>query len=171
MICFAIVAAWEQEIGLMISNTEYFQNYQSYCIGINCTVCDQNDGYFSRNHHSVLYETHHYPWAAALGGLSLLGALLTILTALYFPAAAALPKNNVWRNFSAWLPYSARSASLIHCRFELCIDTSRSYMCCMQISTRICLHCELCRNVAQGKILLSNNIFNYLLMLFVLLEF
>ncbi|XP_033611384.1 uncharacterized protein LOC111874549 isoform X3 [Cryptotermes secundus] len=89
------IATWEQGIGLIISNTEYFQNYQSYCTGINCTVCDQNDGYFSRNHHSVLYETHHYPWAAALGGLSLFGAFLTILTALYFLAAAALPKNNM----------------------------------------------------------------------------
>lgn len=89
------IATWEQGIGLMISNTEYFQNYKSYCTGINCTVCDQNDGYFSRNHYSVLYETHHYPWAAALGGLSLFGAFLTILTTLYFLAAAALPKNNM----------------------------------------------------------------------------
>jgi len=89
------IATWEKGIGLTISNTVYFQNYQSYCSGINCTVCDQSGGYFSRNHHSILYQTVQYPWASALGGLSLFGAFLTILTALYFLAAAALPNRNM----------------------------------------------------------------------------
>lgn len=89
------IATWEQGIGLTISNAEFFQNYRPYCSGLNCTVCDHNDGYLSRNHYSVLHETDHYPWAAALGGLSLFGAFLSILTALYFLAAAALPRNNL----------------------------------------------------------------------------
>jgi len=89
------IATWEKGIGLTISNTVYFQNYQSYCSGINCTICDQSGGYFSRNHHSILYQTLQYPWAPALGGLSLFGAFLTILTALYFLAAAALPNRNM----------------------------------------------------------------------------
>lgn len=89
------IATWEKGIGLMISNTVYFQNYQSNCSGINCTVCDQTGGYFSRNRHSILYQTVQYPWAAAVGGLSLFGAFLTALTALYFLAAAALPNRNM----------------------------------------------------------------------------
>ncbi|KAJ4435411.1 hypothetical protein ANN_18026 [Periplaneta americana] len=89
------IGTWEQGIGLMISNTKYFQNYQSYCNSANCTICDQYGGYFTRNRQSVLYQTLQYPWAAALGGLSLFGAFLTILTALYFLAAAALPNSNM----------------------------------------------------------------------------
>jgi hypothetical protein len=89
------IATWEQGTGLTVSDPEFFQRHHSYCSGINCTVCDQNDGYFSRNHHSVLYETNHYPWATTLGGLSLFGAFLTILTAMYFLAVAALPKSNL----------------------------------------------------------------------------
>lgn len=84
------IATWKQGIGLTISNPMYFQNYQSYCSEINCTVCDQNGGYFSRTRQTV-----QYPWAAALGGLSLFGVFLTILTALYFLAAAALPNSNM----------------------------------------------------------------------------
>jgi hypothetical protein len=57
---------------------------------MNCTICDQNGGYFSVNH-----QTLQYPWPAALGGLSLFGAFLTVLTALYFFAAAALPNSNM----------------------------------------------------------------------------
>jgi len=89
------IATWEQGVGLSISNTVYFQNYHSYCNGFNCTICSQNGGYFSRNHHSVLHQTLQYPWAAVLGGLSLFGAFLTVLTALYFLAAAALPNSNM----------------------------------------------------------------------------
>lgn len=84
------IATWEKGIGLTISNSMYFQNYQSYCSGINCTVCDQNGGYFSRNRQTV-----QYPWASALGVLSLFGAFLTVLTTLYFLAAAALPNSNM----------------------------------------------------------------------------
>jgi hypothetical protein len=58
-------ATWEKGIGLIISKTVYFQNYQSYWSRINCTVFDQNGGYFSRNHHPILYLTVQYPWATA----------------------------------------------------------------------------------------------------------
>lgn len=84
------IATWEQGIGMTVSNVMYFQKYQSYCSGINCTVCDQNGGFFFRNNQVV-----QNPWAAALGGLSLFGAFLTLLTALYFLAAAALPNSNM----------------------------------------------------------------------------
>ncbi|PSN42851.1 hypothetical protein C0J52_16424, partial [Blattella germanica] len=89
------IGTWEQGIGLMISNTKYFQNYQASCNSGNCTVCDLQGGYFSKTRQSILYESLQYPWAAALGGLSLFGAFLAILTALYFLAAAALPNNNM----------------------------------------------------------------------------
>ncbi|KAJ9600381.1 hypothetical protein L9F63_009309, partial [Diploptera punctata] len=89
------IGTWEDGIGLMISNTKYFLNFNSICFGENCTVCDLQNGYFSKTRQSVLYESLQYPWAAALGGLSLFGAFMTVLTALYFLAAAALPNNNV----------------------------------------------------------------------------
>lgn len=42
-----------------------------------------------------VFQFFSYPWAASLAGMALLGAFFTILVALYFLAAAALPNANL----------------------------------------------------------------------------
>ncbi|XP_067004310.2 uncharacterized protein [Anabrus simplex] len=88
--------SWNHGIGLQINNPDSFSNVYSDCSSMDCTECAQETEIHQISEmQPTIYHNLQYAWASILGGFTLLGAFLTIMTALYFLAAAALPHTNL----------------------------------------------------------------------------
>nr|CAD7589963.1 unnamed protein product [Timema genevievae] len=72
----------------------HISNYQTVCTNFDCTICNQQNEFYQQSEDSVVLQTLQSSWAVTLGGLTLLGAFLTMLTALYFLVVAATPNSN-----------------------------------------------------------------------------
>nr|CAD7198909.1 unnamed protein product [Timema douglasi] len=88
------IGTWDKETGLLIYNPAHISNYQTVCTNFDCTICNQQNELYQQSEDSVVLQSLQSSWAVTLGGLTLLGAFLTVLTALYFLVVAAIPNSN-----------------------------------------------------------------------------
>nr|CAD7415595.1 unnamed protein product [Timema poppensis] len=88
------IGTWDKETGLLIYNPARISNYQTVCTNFDCTICNQQNELYQQSEDSVVLQYLQSSWAVTLGGLTLLGAFLTVLTALYFLVVAAIPNSN-----------------------------------------------------------------------------